>query len=505
MPKDKQPLSSRLKCFVSEFGACTFSTDGKVLYCKYCDVKVGSEKRFNVTQHINTDKHKNAIMRKEKTQNTLELKKVQQLVSNSKKSSFNKDLCSAMLSANIPLNKLGNVQFKQFLEKYTGKQIPAITTLRKGYVDEIYSETMNKIRNAITGKKIWVSIDETTDSLGRYIANVVIGTLETDGPGQTFLLNSEILTKANHSTIAKLFDNSMHLLWPEEVRHDDVLLFLSNAAPYMVKSGKSIQIFYPKVIHVTCIVHGLHLIAEKIRANYCKVDKIIANVKKVFLKAPYRIATFKDKAPNIPLPPAPVLTRWGTWIRAAVYYCEHLEIIKSIVDSLDKEDAISIENSQKYFSEASLAANLVFIKSHFGFLPDTIASLEAKNILLSHTIDVMQNVSLKLSQVPGPIGKIVKEKMNDVLKKNIGYQSLIQISNILNGKETSMDELPENLNINDLIYFKYALVNSVDVERSFSMFKVLLADNRQSFQFENLKKHLIVQCNFQGKSIININ
>jgi hypothetical protein len=53
----------------------------------------------------------------------------------------------------------------------------------------------------------------------------------------TFLLRSEVLTKANHSTIAKLFDNSMHLLWPEEVRYDDVLLFLSDAAPYMVKSG----------------------------------------------------------------------------------------------------------------------------------------------------------------------------------------------------------------------------------------------------------------------------
>lgn len=78
--------------------------------------------------------------------------------------------------------------------------------------------------------------------------------------------------------------------------------------------------------------------------------------------------------------------------------------------------------------------------------------------------------------------------MNDVLKKNIEYQKLIRISNTLNGEETSMDELTENLNINDLVYFKYSPINSVDVERSFSMFKVLLADNKQSFQFENLKK-----------------
>lgn len=224
-------------------------------------------------------------MRKEKTQNVFEFKKVQQLVNNSKKSFFYKDLCSAMLSAYIPLNKLGNVQFKKCWEKFTEKLIPDVISLRKSYVDEIYSTTMNKIRNAITGKKILVSIDEIIDSLGRYIAKIVIGTLETDGSGQTFLL------------------------WPEEVPHDDVLLFLCDAAPYMVKSGKSVQVFYPKIFHVTCIVLGLHLISEKISANYCKVDKIISNVKKVFLKAPYRVAMLNDKVPNFPLPPSPILTK----------------------------------------------------------------------------------------------------------------------------------------------------------------------------------------------------
>jgi len=67
-----------------------------------------------------------------------------------------------------------------------------------------------------------------------------------------------------------------------------------------------------------------------------------------------------------------------------------------------------------------------------------------------------------------------------------------------------MDGLSENLTINDLVYYEYSPINSVDIERSFSMFKVLLTDNRQSFQFENLKKHLVVQCNFQGKNTIDL-
>jgi len=139
-------------------------------------------------------------------------------------------------------------------------------------VNDIYEETLVKIRSFIFGKKIWVSIDETTDSAGRYIANVIVGTLELNGPGHVFLLNCAQLEKSNHITIAKLFDNSIHILWPEGVRHDDISLFLSDSAPYMVKAGKSINIFYTKMIQVTYIVHAFHRVAEQIRGHYSKVD-----------------------------------------------------------------------------------------------------------------------------------------------------------------------------------------------------------------------------------------
>jgi len=45
---------------------------------------------------------------------------------------------------------------------------------------------MNKIRSYVTDKKIWVSIDETTDCEGRYIANVVVGILEKNKSGKHF-------------------------------------------------------------------------------------------------------------------------------------------------------------------------------------------------------------------------------------------------------------------------------------------------------------------------------
>ena len=44
-----------------------------------------------------------------------------------------------------------------------------------------------------TWKEDLVSIDKTTDVEHRYMANVVIGTLEIDGSGEVFLLTGEVL------------------------------------------------------------------------------------------------------------------------------------------------------------------------------------------------------------------------------------------------------------------------------------------------------------------------
>jgi len=53
----------------------------------------------------------------------------------------------------------------------------------------------------------------------------------------------------------------------------------------------------------------------------------------------------------------------------------------------------------------------------------------------------------------------------------------------------------EDLKVEDLAFFKYAPITSVDVERSFSRYKNLLLDNRRSYKFELIKKTIVSQCN----------
>lgn len=175
--------------------------------------------------------------------------------------------------------------------------------MHKKYDNECYEETIRNIRAYASEEKIWVSIDETTDVDDHYVANIIIGILEINRPVKIFLLNSEVLDRANYATISRLFDKSFLVLWSERVRCKNILLFLTDAAPYMVNTDKFYKIFYPKMVLITCVAHALHRICKKIRLQFSKVDKLISNMKKIFLKASSRKQIFPNSALNIPLPP----------------------------------------------------------------------------------------------------------------------------------------------------------------------------------------------------------
>jgi len=67
MPKNS------LSSFVEEFTEHIFSSDGKILFCKFCEVEVSATKRFLVTQHIKTAKHEHAVnQRKRRDHSTIQ-------------------------------------------------------------------------------------------------------------------------------------------------------------------------------------------------------------------------------------------------------------------------------------------------------------------------------------------------------------------------------------------------------------------------------------------------
>ena len=87
----------------------------------------------------------------------------------------------------------------------------------------------------------------------------------------------------------------------------------------------------------------------------------------------------------------------------------------------------------------------------------------------------------------------MRSKLKDVIEKNKRFKILLSILDILSGKEGIRIDQP--LTPNEIAHFKYAPIATTDLERSFSVYKTLLADNRQSFTCENLRQTFVTRCN----------
>jgi len=74
---------------------------------------------------------------------------------------------------------------------------------------------------------------------------------------------------------------------------EKVLLMLSEAAPYMTKTADILKVVYQNLIHVTSVAHMMNRVAKKVREMFPNVNKLISNLKKVFLKAPYSVQVYK--------------------------------------------------------------------------------------------------------------------------------------------------------------------------------------------------------------------
>ena len=248
----------------------------------------------------------------------------------------------------------------------------------------------------------------------------------------------------------------------------------------MIKAAKALQLLYPKMIHVTWLVLVLHRVAEEVCGSYPEVDKLIANGKNIFIKSSLWVQKFKEEAPTLPLPPQPIVTCWGAWLNAANYYCTNYSQIEKIFNKFDRKDSSSIKSVQELFS-VTISRNLAYIKANFCGISKSITHLET--------------MGSELSWVQGKVANKVNAKLQSVLERNPGYSTLCKVYDILCGNETELGWGEQELSANDLTLFKYSLVMLCDVERSFSRYKVLLSDNRRSFQFDNFKMHVVIYYN----------
>lgn len=151
----------------------------------------------------------------------------------------------------------------------------------KNSLSLIHSSTLKEIRDAIGDTPTWAAADETTDVCGQYVANLIVGRLDVNPGSKAYLLSCRTLEKTNHTTAARFVNNSLRLLWPD-VNGENLNIFYTDAAPYMAKAAEVLKVFYPNLLHVTCLARKLNRIAEEVRNSHPLVNDMISAVKKAF-------------------------------------------------------------------------------------------------------------------------------------------------------------------------------------------------------------------------------
>ena len=217
----------------------------------------------------------------------------------------------------------------------------------------------------------------------------------------------------------------------------------------------------------------LHNCAMRVRAHFKNIDEVIATIKAATIKNKDRKKDFHDA--GLPSPPDPVITRWATWLRAALYYSENLPAVRTIVNNWTSagllvsraKDAINVEglvsDLVKINQYQTLAANVEFSEGS-----------ACTGCPITKAYGLLKN--MQFDDDPCAIKDYINKRL---------FNSDLETT--INGTNLTIDPTSYAL-------LQKAQPTSADVERSFSMLNKLLRKDR-NFDVKNVKKYMMLYYN----------
>ena len=362
MLKQAKSSTAKVRQICQEYPDEFLATPTRDLRCNLCDVLVKCDKKFFVESHRKSKQHQTKLDTKSKSQSKQIFLQLDQV-------NFKEQVVSLFLAADTPLHKLKHPSVKSLFATM-GKVLPSQTAAR-ACVAKFASQKEEQIQelHVLNDKKFFLIVDEAEIAKQKYIS-VLVGSL--DAPNQTFLVDCHPLDSGSNFNSSIILHTVDDILRQLEIKRENFSLFLTDAARYMSLAGKTLKELYPSLMHVTCVVHLLHNCAMHVRAHFKNIHEIIATIKVATVKNKDCKKDFHDA--GLPSFPDPVITRWATWLRAALCYNENLPAVRTIVNNWTSagllvsraKDAINMEDLVpdlvKIDQYRTLAANVEFLE-----------------------------------------------------------------------------------------------------------------------------------------------
>lgn len=236
--------------------------------------------------------------------------------------------------------------------------------------------------------------DETTDRNGRCVFVVLLRILCPNEEQKMFVAGVKILQNANAKECSRVV---MDVLTEYGVKYDSVIGIVTDSARYMTLCAQMCEILCPDLLHIQCWAHKLNLVANIWSNKLPELNNCIANAKMAFLntrKRKHRYLSFlRERYPNeekkCVLFPSPVLTRWNSWHKSAMYIGEYLSDLVDYFKTInDNEGGAAVQ----YFKDLSntavthIIASATFLAEHCQSIIDTIVQLEGSSHPYAHKL-----------------------------------------------------------------------------------------------------------------------
>ena len=378
---------------------------------------------------------------------------------------FKEQVVSSFLAADIPLYILNRPSLKSLFARMV-KVLPS-ETAAQACVAKLASQKEEQIQELLRDKIFFLIVNEAEVAKQKYIS-VLVGSL--DAPNQTFLVNCHPLDSGrnvNSSIILHTVDDILRQL---KIKRENFSSFLTDAARYMSSAGKTIKELYSSLMHVTCVAHLLHNCAMHVRAHFKNIDEVIATIKTATIKNKDRKKDFHDA--GLPSPSDPVITRWATWLRAALYCSENLPAVRTIVNNWTSAGRL-VSRANDAINVEGLVSDLVKI-NQYRTLAANVEFLEGSVCTITKAYGLLKN--MQFDDDPCAVKDYINKRLPNSDLKTIIFCT--------------------NLTIDPTSYalLQKAQPTSAAVERSFSKLNKLLRKNR-NFDAKNVKKYMMLHYN----------
>ena len=266
------------------------------------------------------------------------------------------------------------------------------------------------IISKITNKQVFIIIDESSTN-NKYYLNILIGDIAK--PNLTYLIECKVFNcPMTNEIITREIDE---LILSLGIPRMDFVLIISDAASYLVKSYKTLKILFPQLFHYTCMSHLVHNCCLRIKDYFKLTDELIATTKTLTNKNKTRCLVFA----SIGIPPTPVITRWGTWLKAVEYYYNNFNQVKSIILGIESEGKI-LSDWKRAIQNNDLEAELQIIKKCYIPLITVIEDLIEKRYTITQSYHLLKNFDFKEDPIMIKtylLKRLDAHGINDVFKK----------------------------------------------------------------------------------------